>query len=164
MHDYISSLHITLKNLDKKLGGDIAFIQPINENIHDFESSIDWKLPNIFKYFYYKETNGIIIDNKRIYSIYDKTQKKTWVENLSRMNNPETSPWFNGRPNIFKDYLIIGNDNDTIFCLSKKYDISNPSIYICKNSNSSKGVDLNKLNLDLEALIIEMVKQAFEVC
>ena len=46
----------------------------------------------------------------------------------------------------------------------KKYDISNPSIYICKNSNSSKGVDLNKLNLDLEALIIEMVKQAFEVC
>lgn len=162
MKSFITSLKDTLALMEDRFGGDITFIKPIvEERLSNFEDSINWKLPAIFRYFYTEETNGIIIDNKQIYSLYDKEQKKTWVDNLSRMNSPNTSPWFKGRPHIFEDYLVIGNDINVIFCLSKKYQLDNPSLYICKNPNNSSGVDFEILNLDLESLIVEMAMQAF---
>ena len=162
MKNYISSLHSTLEVLNDEWGGDITWIKPIpKKELENFEFLINWKFPEIFRYFYTQEANGIIIDNKRIYSVHDKEQKKTWVDNLVRVNNPNTSPWFKSVPDIFNDYLIIGNDGGIVFCLSKKYDLPNPSIYICTNTNSTNGVELRILYLDLEALILEMVKQAF---
>ncbi len=163
MTDYSISLKNKLLSLEKNLGGDIGFIGTANEGlVKKFEGDIGWQLPDIFFYFYSQESNGIIIDNKRIYSIFDPKQKKTWVENLERMNNPEMSPWFKKRPHIFDDYLVVGSDGGVIFCLSKKYDLPNPSLYICKNPDDPKGVSLDKLSLDLESLISEMVKQAYD--
>jgi len=163
MNDYNASLHDSLLKINDVLGGDVGFIRPINDGeIDHIESIINWRLPSVFRYFYSKETNGLIIDDKRIYSIYDRGQKKTWVDNLERMNNPEKSPWFKKRPQIFNDYLIIGSDGKAIFCLSKKYDFTNPSLYICKDSNDPKEVNLDKLNLDLESLILEMLNQAYD--
>ena len=77
------------------------------------------------------------------------------------MNTPQKSPWFQGAPEIFQDYLIIGNDYENVFCLSKKYNLPNPSVYICTNSNSQKEIELHILYLDLKSLILEMVNQVF---
>ena len=77
MKDFIHSLKLALEDIDNKWGGDVTFIKPIQEkDLNEFESSINWKLPQVFRYFYTKETNGIIIDSARIYSIYNKEQKK----------------------------------------------------------------------------------------
>jgi hypothetical protein len=123
---------------------------------------IGWKLPRVFSHFLQQETNGILIGNKRIFSLFDKDQKKTLVESLERNNDPEKSPWFKGRPHIFSDYLVIGSDLEICFCYSKKYDLNNPSVYICENANSKSGVDFDKLDLDLEGLIKTMVSEEFE--
>lgn len=163
MKDHLLSIHETLISIEDEFGGDIAFIPPATvENLRAFESSIGWKLPEVFFYLYAQETNGLIVDNKKIYGIFDKEQKKSWVDNLTRMNDPKTSPWFIDRPHIFLDYLVIGNDGGMIFCLSKKYNTPNPALYICKNPNNKNGVDLDNLGLDLESLILEMVKQTFQ--
>lgn len=155
-------LKSTLENIDDDFGGDVVFFSPINEQIlDDFEIKLSWKFPEIFRYFYTKETNGLIMNDKRIFGFYIEKNKKTWVENLERINNPLSSPWFKGRSHIFNDYLIIGQDNSIIFCLSKKYDFDNPAIYICKNPNGVNGVDLDRLDLDLNGLITQMISQAF---
>jgi hypothetical protein len=57
---------------------------------------------------------------------------------------------------------VIGADVETCFCYSKKYDLENPSIYICENPNPRAGVDFDKLDLDFEGLIRIMVKEEFE--
>lgn len=163
MNNYEKSLHNSLLKLNDILGGDIGFIAPVDDEIECVESAIKWNLPSVFRFFYSKETNGLIIDDKRIYSIYNKDQKKTWVDNIERMNDPKKSPWFKNRPHIFDDYFIIGCDGSIIFCLSKKYNFPNPSLYICKNSNDPKGVTFVKLNLDLESLILEMVTQSYDI-
>ncbi len=83
MNDYIASLKATLKSLKKNGEGDISFIQPPKEDyLLNFEKSINWKLPEVFRYFLHTRNYGLIIDDKRIYSLYDEDQKKTWVENL----------------------------------------------------------------------------------
>lgn len=162
MKNFLLSIHEALISIESEFGGDISFIPPVSDGVLDkFELSIGWKTPQVFRHLYTKESNGIIVDDKKIYSLFDENQKKTWVDNLERMNTAETSPWFVGRPQIFDDYLVIGNDGGIIFCLSKKYHFSNPSLYMCKNPNSKSGVDLDKINLDLEGLIWEMVRQAF---
>jgi len=159
----IESLHKLVKEIDEKYGGDVSFMTPASRlSIEEFEALIGWKLPAILKYFLMVESNGLIIGNKRIFSLLDKGQKKTFVDNLQRQNNPETSPWFKQRPHIFDDYLVIGQDGEICFCFSKKYQIDNPSVYICENANSSNGVDFDRLNLDLEGLIRIMIKEEFE--
>ena len=152
-----------LLQINEDYGGDVTFINPVSEaNFDAFSSLINWQLPEVFRYFYTKESNGIIIGNRKVLSINDTTQKKSRVDNIERHNNPITSPWFKNRPHIFNDYLVIGYDNDICFCLSKKYHLENPSIYICENANSKKGVDLNSLDLDLPDLILQMVINEFE--
>lgn len=163
MKDRLESMHDALCSIEEDFGGDIAFIPPVPlDMVEAFEASIGWKLPDVFRYFYTHETNGMVIDDKRIYSLFDQSQKKTWVDHLQRMNDPKTSPWFVGRPHIFQDYLVIGQDAGLIFCLSKKYDLANPGVYLCQNPNNPEGVDLDQLSLDLESLILEMVKQAYQ--
>lgn len=155
-------LHKCLSELNQDLGGDVAFLPPVQKSmVSGLEEKLGWQLPSIVSFFYTKEANGLIIDDKRIYSIYQKSSKKTWVENLERMNIPTTSPWFKGRPTIFQDYFILGSDQGIIFCYSKKYDLPNPALYICKNPNNPKGVDFERLDLDLAGLIRAMHKLAF---
>lgn len=158
-----TSIKKILERANLEYGGDITFLSPIHEDsLQSFEKRINWDLPDMFRDFYTNETNGLIIGNRRIYSLYDKKQKKTYVENLERMNDPEKSPWFKGRPHIFNDYVIIGADSETIFCISKKYGIPNPLIYICRNPNSKHGVDLDCLDLDLGGLIETMIRLEYE--
>ncbi len=157
-----TKLKSTLEAINEAFGGDVTFFPPVDINfLENFERKISWKFPEIFRYFYTQESNGLIINDKRIFSFYLKDNKKTWVENLERMNDSKISPWFKGRPHIFNDYVVIGQDNTIIFCLSKKYNFDNPAIYICKNPNDMKGVDLDRLDLDLEGLITQMIKKAF---
>lgn len=163
MERIIDELHINLQEIEEEYGGDIIFIPTVTKNqIKKIEAIIEWKLPSIFKNFYLVETNGLRIGNKIIYSLQDEREKKTLVDNLERNNNPETSYWFKGRPQIFKDYLVIGADGEKCFCLSKQYEYDNPSIYICENANSKEGVNLEKLDLDLNGLITIMVQEEFE--
>jgi hypothetical protein len=158
----IKKLEICIEGIDDNHGGDIRFIPPIsNDKIIEFTNKINWNLPEILVYFYTKISNGLIIGNKRILSVEDILQKKTFVDSLNRQNNPSLSFWFKNRPHIFDDYLIIGTDIQTCFCYSKKYSLENPNIYICENPNSSKGVDFNLLDLDLAELIYEMVENEF---
>ncbi|MGL4426146.1 MAG: SMI1/KNR4 family protein [Alphaproteobacteria bacterium] len=157
-----SKLKELLVRIDEEFGGDIDFFPPVpQEKIKEFEKVTGWELPDIFKYFYSQETNGLLVDDKRILGFYDKDCKKTWVENLERYNNPETSPWFKGRAEIFKNYLIIGVDQNLLFCLSKKYSFPNPLIYVTDNANSISGVNFERLDLDLYHLVTSVLQQAF---
>ncbi|WP_025144872.1 SMI1/KNR4 family protein [Pedobacter jeongneungensis] len=157
------SLHNYLKELDEEYGGDISFIPKVDAQLlANFERTCNWTLPEIFKFFLTSECNGLIIGNKRILSIYDQSQKKTFVESLERNNDPDKSPLFKGRPQIFNDYLVIGSDGEVCFCYSKKYDFPNPGIYICENANSKNGVDFENLEMDLIGLIKTMIANEFE--
>lgn len=162
MGNTIESLHNYLEELNDEYGGDVGFIPTTTiEKVRLFESGINWELPSVFKYFLSSESNGIIIGNRRIYSLFDSTQKKTFVDNLERNNDPSKSFWFKDRPHIFNDYLVIGSDKETCFCFSKKYNLENPSVYICENPNSKTGVDFDKLDIDLEGLIKTMIENEF---
>ena len=155
-------LTIFLNEIDEEYGGDITFIPKVSKDLINYtEEKLNYKLPKIFKYFYKNETNGLIIDNKIIYSIFDKNQKKTYSNNLIRANNPKTSYWFNYKPEIFNDYLVIGSDINICFAIHKHNDIENPSIYICENPNSKGEVILEKLDIDLKNLIKIMINNAF---
>ena len=155
-------LHTSLAEIEEEFGGDISFIPVTSEqSVSALEAAISWQLPSIFRYFYTQEANGLVIGSKRLYSIRDDAQKKTLVENLARQNDPTTSPWFKSRPHIFKDYLVIGYDGQICFCLSKKYTLDNPSIYLCENPNSSTGVDFDRLDITLLGLIATMVENEF---
>ncbi len=163
MINTIEELHNSLTEIDEEYGGDIGFIPPTSEDkLLLIDIFLKWKLPEVFRHFYTKECNGLIIGNRRILSIKDDDQKKTLVDSIQRHNHPDTSFWFKKRPHIFNDYVVIGLDGDICFCLSKKYDIPNPSIYICENSNSAKGVDFERLDLDLNGLINQMIQEEFE--
>lgn len=162
MPNAIESLNKYLEELNEEYGGDISFIPTItNEKVHSFEKTINWKLPAVFRYFLSSESNGLLIGNKRIYSLFDDQQKKSFVDNLERNNDPSKSFWFKGRPQIFNDYLVIGADQEICFCYSKKHDLNNPSIYICENANYTTGVDFSRLDLDLEGLIKAMKTDEF---
>jgi len=156
------NLSKVLNNINELYGGDITFIPPTSKTlVNQTENELNYTLPNIFHCLYEKETNGIFIDNKIIYSIFDPNQKKTFSDNLTRVNNPIKSYWFKYKPEIFKDYLIIGSDNNICFCIYKHNNFDNPSIYICENPNSKSNVILEKLDLDLSGLIKLMVNNAF---
>ncbi len=163
MTDEIVSLQDYLEKLNEEFGGDIGFIPTVTEDkILNFETIIGWRLPEIFRHLLLNECNGIIIGNKRIFSTYEKEQKKTFVDNLERNNDPAKSSWFKTRPEIFKDYVVIGADLDICFCYSKKYSFVDPAIYICTNPNGRDGVDFERLNFGLEGLISVMVSEEFE--
>jgi len=152
-----------LNKIDENYGGDITFIPVSSKSNFDKTSEeLNYKFPNIFSHFYLCETNGLIIDNKRIYSIYDTEQKKTWVENVTRMNNPKTSPWFKFFPQAFEKYIVIGEDDGICFCLSKIYDYENPNIYMCESPNSKTNLDFKVIPLDLKGLIHQMIVNTFE--
>lgn len=156
-------LHDFLESVDEGYHGDVGFIPPISLNLVElFEKSIDWQLPSIYKFFLANESNGIIIGKKRILSLNDSSQKKTWSDNLERNNNPKVSFSFKERPLIFKNYLIIGTDGEICFCYSKKYDLANPLVYICEDANSKLGVNFERLDLDLEGLIGTMISGEIE--
>jgi hypothetical protein len=155
-------LHAALAEIEEEFGGDISFIPKTSEQaVSELESAFSWRLPDIFRYFYTQEANGLVIGEKRIYSVRDSSQKKTLVENLVRQNDPATSSWFKGRPHIFRDYLVIGSDVDICFCISKKYNLTDPLIYLCENPNSPKGVEFDRLEMTLSGLIEMMVENEF---
>ncbi|PAM94995.1 hypothetical protein B4N84_06840 [Flavobacterium sp. IR1] len=158
----INDLKNLMSSLDDEFGGDIGFIKPCNDNLVDeAEKQLDCKLPTVFKQFYQEESNGLRIDNKVIYSIYDEKQKKTFSENLQRANDPKTSYWFKFKPEIFNDYLVIGSDGEICFAIYKHRELDNPTIYICENPNAKKDVILEKLDFGLVDLIKVMVDNAF---
>lgn len=158
----INDLKKIISSLDDEFGGDIGFIKPCDINLIDeAEKQLSYHLPTIFRQFYKEESNGLRIDNKVIYSIYDKNEKKTFSENLRRVNNPQTSYWFKFKPEIFNDYLVIGSDGEICFAIYKHRELDNPTIYICENPNAKKGVILEKLDFGLVDLIQVMVNNAF---
>jgi|GEM_PF-2480034 len=158
-----------IENLDACLGaikdmyeGDIVFNKPVSEaRLLELESSINYRLPGIFREFYTKESNGIKIDNKCILPIFDKENKKTIVENIARYNDPSKELFFKGRPNIYNDYVIIGYDHTKLICISKKYDLPNPLLYICPSPNAKKQVDFYRTDFNLESFISHMVEETF---
>lgn len=85
-------LHTALAEIEEEFGGDVSFIPKTSEqSILALESALAWQLPAIFRYFYTQEANGVVIGERRIYSVRDDTQRKTLVENLARQNDPATS-------------------------------------------------------------------------
>lgn len=161
-HD-IDTLNNYFDELAEEWGGDIDFYPPISEaQLCELEKCIDYKLPDIFRWMYTTKTNGIKIDNKLILPIYDEKNKKTFVENVGRFNDPSKDLYFKGRPSIFKDYVIIGYEGSAIICLSKKYHVPNPLLYSCSDFNNPGGVNFYRSDLNLEGLIKKMVKETFE--
>jgi len=158
----VENLVNILEEIEEEYGGDITFIPPTSKKlVSQFEEEFDYQLPEIFNYFYIHESNGLHISNKVIYSVFDRNQKKTLSENLQRANNPKTSYWFRNKPQIFKDYLIVGADGQICFTIFKHQGLSNPSIYICENPNTKGEVVLEKLDMGLDGLIQIMVENAF---
>lgn len=158
----INDLKNLMSSLDDEFGGDIGFIKPCDITVVDkAEKELGFKFPAVFKQLYHEESNGLRIDNKVIYSIHDEKEKKTFSENLQRVNNPETSYWFKFKPQIFNDYLVIGSDGEICFAIYKHRELDNPTIYICENPNAKKDVILEKLDFGLADLIKVMVDNAF---
>ncbi|MEI8321437.1 MAG: hypothetical protein WCG05_05500 [Alphaproteobacteria bacterium] len=159
----IESLSKCVDNLKNKWGGDITFFPPtFEETLKNFELVAAYKLPEIFHWFYLQKNNGLKIDNKGILGCYDKNIKKTYVENLERFNDPKKEIYFQGRPEIFNDYLIVGYDHLNLICLSKKYNFENPLLYICSNPNSKKGVDFYRTTLTLEGFLKKIATDTFD--
>ncbi|GAC1602660.1 MAG: hypothetical protein NVS3B25_31040 [Hymenobacter sp.] len=162
MESDIAHLQSVLADIEEEFGGEVAFLPVASEEaVTAFEKALNWQLPGIFRYLLMTESNGLVIGNKRILSLLDASQRKTLVDNLERHNHAATSPWFKGRPHIFQDYVVFGTDGDSCFCYSKKYELFNPAVYICSNANSTKGVDFDRLDLDLADLIRFMVDKEF---
>ena len=162
MESDIAHLQSVLAGIEEEFGGDVAFLPAANEEaVTAFEKALNWPLPGIFRYLLTTESNGLVIGNKRILSLLDVAQRKTLVDNLERHNQPTTSPWFKERPHIFQDYLVFATDGNVCFCYSKKYQLFNPAVYICSNANSTKGVDFDRLDLELADLIRFMVDKEF---
>ncbi len=162
MNKDFQSLHDYLEELNDEYGGDITFVPVVDEeHIQSLEKKISWKIPMVLRSMLLKECNGLIIGSRRLYSVTDPNQKKTLVDSFERNNDPGTSRWFKNHPQIFKDYMVVGEDGDICFCYSKKYDLENPSVYICENPNGKDGVDFERLDLDLEGLIKVMIDNEF---
>lgn len=158
----IDKLHQAITEIDEDFGGDITFFPKVKEKIlSEFEAKQGWEMPGILKYLLTQESNGLVIGNKRIFSLRDDSQRKTLVDNIERNNDADTSLWFKNRPHIFSDYLVFASDNQICFCYSKKYDLFNPSVYLCSNPNASKGVDFDRLDMDLPDLIMFMINKEF---
>lgn len=158
----IESLNSYLSSLEEEWGDDVGFLPTITqEQIMEAEEEINYKLPPIFKWLYTKKSNGIKIDNKAILPIYDPKNKKTFVENIGRFNDPNKNLYFKGRPNIFGDYVIVGYMHTKLICFSKKYDFPDPLLYICPNPNNSHGVDFYRTDFNLEGAIKKMVEETF---
>lgn len=152
-----------LNRIEELYGGDITFIPKTSiKLLKQCESTLGFDLPKIFSYFYTEEANGLRIDNKLIYSVFDDAQRKTLSDNLQRVNNPKTSYFFKYKPEVFNDYLIIASDNHICFTIYKHRNLDNPSIYICENPNTKGEVILEKLDLDLGDLIETMAENTFE--
>lgn len=159
----IKNLAEFFDTLEEERGGDIKFYSPITESeLCKLEKLINYRLPDIFRWFYTNKSNGIEIDNKVIFPIYNEADKKTFVENIARLNDPSKDLYFKGRPHIYGDYLIVGRDFNALICISKKYNFPNPLLYSCSDPNSSKGVNFHNTDLNLEGLIRKMIKDTFE--
>lgn len=157
-----NTLKDLISSLEDEFGGDIVFILPCNSILVDeLEKKLNFELPVVFRQFYQEESNGLRIDNKVIYSIYDEKQKKTFSENLQRANDPKTSYWFKFKPEIFDDYLIVASDGEICFAIYRHVKLENPTIYICENPNSKSDVILEKLDFGLDDLIRIMVDNTF---
>ena len=151
-----------LKATNDEFGGDITFLEPTKLSaVQTFERKIGWALPSIYRFLLTNECNGLRIGNRTVLGVLESGRKKTLSDNLERNNDPATSFWFKGRPHIFKDYLVIATDGEICFCYSKKYKIDNPLIYICENANYKLGVDFERLELDLQGLIEQMIANEF---
>lgn len=162
MKSDIDYLQGVLVDIEEEFGGEISFFPPVSGDVvRAFEQTLSWQLPGIFRHLLTTESNGLVVGNKGILSLHDAAQRKTWVDNLERQNQVTTSPWFKGRPHIFQDYVVFGSDGASCFCYSKKYDLFNPAVYICSNANSNKGVDFDRLDMDLATLIRFMVDKEF---
>ena len=99
----INSLSDLLDKLDENWGGDVTFFPPVSEKIlQEFESIVAYRLPEIFRWLYTKKTNGLKIDNKGILSLFDENNKKTYVDNLNRFNDPKKNLLFNTNSIIYK--------------------------------------------------------------
>jgi len=158
----IESLNRYLTSLEDEWGGDVGFLPPVTqEKIMEVNESISYKLPTIFEWLYTKKSNGIKVDNKAILSVYDSNSKKTFVENIERLNDPNKNLYFKGRQNIFNDYIIVGYIHTKLICISKKYNFPDPLLYICPNPNSSHGVDFYRTDFNLEGIIRKMVDETF---
>ena len=158
----INSLSDLLDKLDENWGGDVTFFPPVSEKIlQEFESIVAYRLPEIFRWLYTKKTNGLKIDNKGILSLFDENNKKTYVDNLNRFNDPKKNLFFKNRPQIFNDYLIVGYYQKDIICLSKKYQFENPLLYISSNFNSSQGVDFDRIDLNLEGFLKKIIFEEY---
>lgn len=162
MREKTYSLKKYLKIIEDKYGGDIKFLPPVDtESVSRVEKIITWNFPQILKFFYSQETNGLRIGNKIILSLFDPTERKTWVENIERANDKKICLWFKNYPAIYDDYLVIAEDVGKIFCLSKKYDNDDPEIYLCEDYNSQSGVNLYNTGQNLEKLIRFFVESSF---
>ena len=140
------NLSNTLNEIEEDYGGDITFIPKASiEVTENAEKELGIKLPKVLKYFYSKETNGLIIDNKRIYSLYDKENKKTFSDNLQRANNPKTSFWFKYKPEIFKEEfsknvdILFDTSIDEIDYTNNQFDLT----LINKDNNKTKDKDIH---------------------
>lgn len=156
-----ASLSLYLQKMESEYGGDVGFIPPLNiEKIQKLEKKISWRLPDIYTHFYTQETNGLVVGQSRILSVFQADSKRTWVENIERYNDKKKNLYFQNREYIYDDYLIIA-EGSGLFCLSKKYDSFDPEIYLCNDYNSKKGVNFFNTGMALEGLIQFFVEAAF---
>jgi len=163
MLNAISQLNDYIDESDKKWGGDIGLRSPISDaQLNEVELALNYKLPEIFRWFYTKKTNGLNIDNRSVLGIYDQKNRKTFVENINRFNDPSKDLYFKGRPHIFNDYVIVGYEHTNLVCVSKKYDLPNPLLYSCPEPNNSEGIDFYCMELDLLGFIKKMMYEVFE--
>jgi len=158
----IVSLDKYLNQLEEEFGGDILFYPPISESkLIEAENILIYKFPEIFRWLYAKKNNGLKIDNKSIIGIYDEKNKKTFVENIIRYNDPSKELFFKEKNYIFDDYIIIGYDHTKLLCISKKYEYPNPLLYVCKNPNSVKEINFFRTNFNLENCINNFIQEAY---
>ncbi|MDE1206384.1 hypothetical protein LCI24_06190 [Tenacibaculum sp. LAR 2:5] len=114
-----------------------------------------YNLPDIFRYFYTTESNGLKIYNKIIYSI-SEGEKET--NNLKNANTPLISCWFKHSPKTFNNYLIIGYYNKVCYTLDKRNLDYNPPIFVCKNPNSKSQIIIEKIGLNLTDFIYKIAQ------
>ncbi|CAM1343843.1 SMI1/KNR4 family protein [Tenacibaculum amylolyticum] len=142
----------------------VTLVKPVSkELLEKAERKIKYRFPEIFKYFYTIETNGIYIGNKILYSVFNPEDKKTTFKSLQIINNPFSGYWFKYHPEFFNDYVIIGADLNNCYAISKTEITNNPTIYICKNPNTKSKVIIEKLNFDLKQLIYIMARNSIKL-
>ncbi len=163
MLEEISHLNEYIDAIDEEWGGDIDFRSPVSENhLNELEIVLNYRLPEIFRWLYTKKTNGLQVDNRSVLGVYDHQNRKTFVENINRFNDPSKNLYFKDRPEIFNDYVIVGYEHKNLVCISKKYDFTDPLLYSCPEPNNPKGVDFYCMDINLLGFIKKIVYEVFE--